>query len=140
MIRRSHTGILIYLNKAPIQWFSKQQHTVEGATFGSEFNALRIAVDLIVALRFKLRSFGVPVKGPANVFCDNQAVVNVCSRPHGQLGKKHNQVCYHRVREAVAAGIIQLAYVNTASKWFDEVFEWIATRSYFWTNYGRSLL
>jgi hypothetical protein len=35
--RRSHTGILIFLNRAPIIWFSKAQKTVESSTFGSEF-------------------------------------------------------------------------------------------------------
>jgi len=38
--RRSHTGILIFLNRAPIMWFSKRQNTVETSTFGSEFLAM----------------------------------------------------------------------------------------------------
>lgn len=38
--RRSHTGVLIYLNRAPIVWYSKAQKTVETSTFGSEFVAL----------------------------------------------------------------------------------------------------
>jgi hypothetical protein len=37
--RRSHTGIIIFLNMAPITWFSKRQNTVETSTFGSEFIA-----------------------------------------------------------------------------------------------------
>jgi hypothetical protein len=41
--RCSHTGVLIYLNKAPIIWFSKAQETVETSTFGSEFIALNTA-------------------------------------------------------------------------------------------------
>ena len=40
--RRSHTGIVIYVNRAPILWFSKRQNTVESATFGSEFVSMRI--------------------------------------------------------------------------------------------------
>ena len=40
--RCSHTGILIYLNAAPILWYSKAQATVETSTFGSEFVAMRI--------------------------------------------------------------------------------------------------
>ena len=64
--RRSHTGIIIYVQNAPIIWFSKRQNTVEAATFGSEFVALRICKELIVALRYKLRMFGVPLEGPAN--------------------------------------------------------------------------
>ena len=41
--RRSQTGILIFLNMAPIYWFSKKQNTVETSTFLSEFVALKIA-------------------------------------------------------------------------------------------------
>jgi len=30
---------------------------------------------MLVALRYKLRMFGVPTDGPANIFCDNNGVV-----------------------------------------------------------------
>lgn len=59
--RRSHTGILIYLNSAPIQWYSKAQATVETSTFGSEFIAMRIAVEMIEAMKYKLYMFGIPI-------------------------------------------------------------------------------
>jgi hypothetical protein len=72
--RRSQTGILIFCNKAPIIWFSKRQNTVEASTFGSEFQAIKNAVELTEALRYKLRMFGVPIDGPTNVFCDNEAI------------------------------------------------------------------
>ncbi len=45
--QRSHSGILIFLNRAPIKWYSKKQNTVETSTFGAEFVALQIAVELI---------------------------------------------------------------------------------------------
>jgi hypothetical protein len=70
--RRSHTGIIISINNAPILWYSKRQNTVESSTFGSEFNAMCIATDMIQALRYKLRIFGVKLKGTV---CDNQNVV-----------------------------------------------------------------
>jgi hypothetical protein len=107
--RRSHTGILIFVNMAPIIWYSKRQNTVESSTFGSEFVALRTAVELIISLRYKLRMFGVHVDGPANVFCDNQGVVYNSTSPESVLTKKHNSICYHRVREAAAADIIRVA-------------------------------
>jgi hypothetical protein len=106
--RRSHTGIFIFVQNAPIIWFSKRQNTVEAATFGSEFVALRICKELIVALRYKLRMFGVPIEGPANVFCDNRGVVKNVSVPESTLMKKHNAINYHAVREAVAAGILRV--------------------------------
>ena len=63
--RRSQTGILIFLNWAPTVWYSKRQNTVETSTFGSEFIAIRTAVEHIEVLRYKLRMFGIPIeKGP----------------------------------------------------------------------------
>jgi hypothetical protein len=111
--RRSHTGILIYVNNAPIVWYSKRQNTVESSTFGSEFVAMRVAVDLIEGLRYKLRMFGVPIDGPADVFSDNQSVVTNSTIPTSTLNKKHNSICYHRVRESVAAKWIRIAKEDT---------------------------
>ena len=106
--RRSHTGIVIFVQNAPIMVYSKRQNTVEAATFGSEFVALRVCKDLIVALRYKLRMFGVPIDGPANVFCDNRGVVKNVSVPESVLMKKHNAINYHAVREAAAAKILRV--------------------------------
>jgi hypothetical protein len=40
--RRSRTGSFIYLNMAPIVWFSKSQPTMESSVFGAEFVASMI--------------------------------------------------------------------------------------------------
>ena len=106
--RRSQSGILLFVNRAVILWYSKRQNTVETSTFGSEFVAMRIAVELIEALRYKLRMFGVPIEGPTNVFCDNEAVTKNSIYPESTLAKKHNAIAYHRTREAVAAGTIRV--------------------------------
>ena len=42
-----------------------------GSDIWHEFVALPVCKELIVGLRYKLRIFGVPIEGPANVFCDN---------------------------------------------------------------------
>jgi hypothetical protein len=107
--RRSHSGIIIFLNKSPILCYSKRQNTVESSTFGSEFVALCTAVELIIGLRYKLRMFGIPTNGPTSVFCDNQSVVHNSTTPESTLSKKHNAICYHRVKEAAAAKIICVA-------------------------------
>jgi hypothetical protein len=39
--RRSRTGCVIYLNMAPIVWFSKRNPTVESSVFGVEFVAMK---------------------------------------------------------------------------------------------------
>ena len=103
--RRSRTGVLIYLNAAPTLWYSKKQNTVETSTFGSEFVAMRQAFEMIKALNYKLRMFGIPIDGPACVYGDNNAVVLNSSNPESVLRRKHHSVNYNYVRECVAAGI-----------------------------------
>ena len=111
--RRSRTGILIYLNRAPMLWYSKRQNTVETSTYGSEFVAMRLAFEMIKAMNYKLRMFGIPIEGPARVFGDNNAVVLNSSLPDSALKKKHHSINYHFVRECVAAGIGLIFKVKT---------------------------
>ena len=111
--RRSHTGFIIFLNRAPIIWYSKRQNTVEASTFSSEFIAMKACVEYITALRFKLRMFGVPVLEPTKVLCDNESVVKNSSILASTLNKKHSSIAYHSVRWNVAAHVIQVAWINT---------------------------
>jgi hypothetical protein len=110
--RRSHTGIIIYVNCAPIVWFSKRQNTVELSTFSSEFIALKIAIELIESLRYKLRMFGIPIDSSTVVFCDNEAVVQNTTRPESTLKKKHVSIAYRQCREAQAAGCVRIGFIK----------------------------
>jgi hypothetical protein len=109
--RRSVSGILLFLNGMPVKWYSKRQKTVETSSYGSELVATRIAVELIIELRYKLRMLGVPVHGPTTMYGDNMAVVLNTTVPSSQLKKKHNAIAYHRVREAIAGNIVRLAHI-----------------------------
>ena len=108
MTRRSHTGILIFLNNAIVDWYSKGQATVESSTFGSETIALRTSVDKIQALRYKLYMTGVPIDDPTNIF--NRTVCNSAQRLDARLGKKHNAINFHRIRESVAGKWCRIAF------------------------------
>ena len=106
--RRSHTGVIIMVNRAPIIWYSKRQNTVETSTFGSEFVAMRIAMEKCKALRYKLRMFGIPLDGETMMLGDNESAVKSASLVERRLNKKHNAICFHAVREAVAAGWLKV--------------------------------
>jgi hypothetical protein len=66
-------------------WFSKRQNSLEASTFGSEFTAMKNAVEMIEALWYKLWMFGVPIEGPTSVLCDNEAVCKTTTRPESTL-------------------------------------------------------
>jgi hypothetical protein len=106
--RRSQTGIFIFINRAPVVWHSKKQNTVESRTFGSENVALKSSIELTKSLKYKLRMFGVPLLGPADIFCDNESVVINCSTPESTIKKKYHSIAYHHNRETVAIGTVRI--------------------------------
>jgi hypothetical protein len=67
-------------------------------------------IDIMVEvslLSHKLRMMVVHFEGPTSVFCDNEGVVKNTTLPESPLKKKHVAICYHRCREAQAAGFVQ---------------------------------
>jgi hypothetical protein len=116
LTRQSRTGVVIFLNGAPIYWYSKKQTTVETSSFGSEFVALKIATETLRGLRYKLHMMGVPIAGPSYVYCDNNSVVMNTSAPASTLKKKSNPIAYHAVCWAVAADGIRVTHISSETR------------------------
>jgi hypothetical protein len=54
----------------------------------------------------------VPIESLTNVYCDNRSVVLNASVPTSVLNKRHNTICYHRVRESQAAGVVNVLWIE----------------------------
>ena len=91
----------------------KRQKTVETAHYGSELVATRMAVELIMEMRYQLRMLGVDLEGPAMLLGDNMSVVLNTTVPSSVLKKKHNAVAYHRVREAITMSVVKFSHIST---------------------------
>ena len=104
---------------APIAWHSKRHNTVEASTFGSKFQAMKNAVEMIEALCYKLQMFGVPLDNATNIICDNEAVYKTTTMSESTLKKKHHSIAFHRCREAVAAGTVRVAKEGTKTNLID---------------------
>ena len=115
--RKSYSGFLIFVNRASTAWFSKRQSTVETSTFSAEFMVMKSCLNAIEDLRFKLRMFGIPIDDPTRVYCDNERVVLNSSKVESTLDEKHNSVVYHYVRNAVAANVISVAWIDGKKIW-----------------------
>ena len=104
--RRSHTGYILFVNRAPVKWISRRQQTVETSAFSSEFIAMKQCVEDIEHLRFKLRMFGIPMNEQypeTYIRSDNQSLVTNASKVESTLNKKHSAIAYHFTRWNVAA-------------------------------------
>ena len=80
---------------------------------------MKNSVELMVALRYKLRIFGVPIDGSTDILCENESVYKNESTPESQLRKKHHSILYHMIREAVASGAFRMAKKDTETNLSD---------------------
>jgi hypothetical protein len=108
---RAVTGILHFINKTLIDWFSNKQSTVETATYGSEFSSAKTTIQQTQGLRTMLRCLGVSVDDTSCMFGDNGSVVTSSTIPDSQLGCHHLALSYHCVREAVASGMVKFYHI-----------------------------
>jgi hypothetical protein len=54
LTQQSRTGLVVFLNNAPIYWSPKKQTLCETSTFGSKFVAMKQATEYVWGLCFKL--------------------------------------------------------------------------------------
>ena len=87
--RISHSGILIFVNNTQIIVFIKRHNTMYLSTYGYDLGGVGIIRDLSVALRIKLRMFGVPIYGPSDFYCYNKGVLDNTSASKSIISKKH---------------------------------------------------
>ena len=108
---KSLTGCLHFVNKTPVDWYSKKQATVETATYGSEFVAAKTATEQIMDIRQTLSYLGAPIGAKSFSFGDNRSVVTSSTLPHSTLAKRNNILAFHRVREAIAAKLMPFYWI-----------------------------
>ena len=111
---KSLTGCMHFVNKTPVDWYSKKQATVETATYGSEFVAAKTATEKIMDIRQTLRYLGAPIHAKSLLFGDNRSVVTSVTLRHSTLTERHNIPAFCRVREAIAAKLMAFCWIQSA--------------------------
>jgi hypothetical protein len=137
--RRSRPGMLVWLNGALVQWWSKKQNSLESSSFGSDFIAMKQCCQYLRGLRYKLRMIGSPVEGPAYIFGDNQSVLANTINPDSTLKKKSQCIAYHFVREGVARREWMTSYANTHENEADLLTK-LSPNGEKWRGFVRNLL
>ena len=77
---------------------------------GSELIVARIALEIIIEYRYKLRMLGVSIIGMSLLYGDNMAVIISTSIPGSNVKKKDHVCAYHFIEEASAADIVNFIY------------------------------
>ena len=140
VVRISHSGYVLFINRATVKWMSKRQQTVEKSVFSSKFIALKQCIEDVEHLIFKLLMFGIPIyeNQPATVIlCDNESVVNNTLNVKSSLNKKHSAIAYHYSRWDVADGVCTISWISTGENIADAMTKRMAkvVRDYLFGNW-----
>ena len=66
-----------------------------------------------------LRMMGARIEKSALLLGDNNSVVLNTTMPSSVLKKKHCAVSYHKIREAIAAGIVRFTHIRSENNYAD---------------------
>ena len=88
---------------------------METATYGSDFVAIKTAIEQIMGLRNTSRNLGVPIRNKEYLFGDNKSVGTSLSStiPQSILNERHRMLSCDRVREAIAAKILEIHWCSS---------------------------
>ena len=74
--------------------------------------AAHMCTEQIMDIRHTLCYLVVLFREKYFMFGDNDLVINSASAPHANLHKRHIVLSFHRVREAITAGVISFRYLS----------------------------
>ena len=102
--RRSTSGVLVFLELAPISWLSLKQKVVALSTCEAEYVAVATAACQVVWLRWLLGELtGVEAHPPA-MMVDNQSTIALMKNPVLHDRSKYIDVKFHFLRDCVDGG------------------------------------
>ena len=81
--------------------------------------ALKSAVELAITLRYHLRSMGVLVTKPTDIYVDNKSVCINATNPASTLNKKSVALAYHFVRQHQAGKVVSIMHIKSEDNYAD---------------------
>jgi hypothetical protein len=72
---RSISGVIVMVGCTHITWKSRRQGAIATSTYGAEFYAMKLATEEAIMIRYMLRSLGVPVTSPCQMYGDSSSVI-----------------------------------------------------------------
>lgn len=111
--RKSTSGIIVYLNNAPVYWRSKRQPIVTMSTTEAELVAL---TELALQVKWLRNMLSEDIRIPFHatpLLCDNNSTVTLAKDPIASDRTKHIEVRHRKVQQLVETKEVEVIWVPT---------------------------
>ena len=113
--RKSTSGYIFHMAGAPFSWSSKLQKTIAHSTMEAELIALDATARQAAWTRNIFEAIGLPFEDALDIYCDNEATIQVAKGEGSHEAKKHIDKDYFYVLELVEKNLVEMNYVESKS-------------------------
>lgn len=110
---KSTLGYRFSLGSGSVCWSSKKQSAISLSSTEAEYRGAVNATTEDIWIQNILTEFGIPVRKPTIIFCDNQSAIQISRNPVHHQRTKHIEIHMNCIWELIQEGIIDLKYCST---------------------------
>ena len=107
---KSNSGVICFINGAPIVWKTRKQSLVAQSTCEAEYYAICETTKEVLWLRRLLRSFILFCNSPTVFLADNQSSISLIENNEFMQRTKYIAIRCHFIRDLIQKGSIELKY------------------------------
>ena len=130
--RCSYSGYLMFVGGNLVSWRSKKQSVVARSTAEVEFRSMASGLCELMWLKTLLTELQLCSGAPIQVYCDNQATINIVivNNPFYHDRTKHIEIDRHFIREKLDERLFQISYVRSVDQLADVLTKGIGVVSF----------
>lgn len=113
--RKSTTGLIYFLEQAPVSWQSQKQRVVAISSCESEYIAAATAACQGIWLSRLLGELQNEPPRVPKLLVDNKSAIFLTRNPAYHDRSKHIDVRYHLIRNYIEQGELEISHINTES-------------------------